>query len=265
MAHLLAAVRSEMRFYLGVHRPQWLPKTTVPLFVSRVTLAPRRTLPQAAGPFAIDSGGFSEIDRNHGWTIGAAEYAAFVGRVVEEVGRPDFVAPQDWMVEERMLTKTGLSIVEHQRRTVENFLELRGILGELVIPVLQGWTLDDYLECTEMYAAAGVELAEEPLVGLGTICRRQHELPAERIVRRLAAEKISLHGFGVKTSGLERYGDALTSADSMAWSMRARYLARNGEPSCDPSRRDDCANCLHFALDWRENLVSRLEVKGCAA
>ena len=32
-------------------------------------------------------------------------------------------------------------------------------LGAPVIPVLQGWTLDDYLACVDLYASAGVDLA----------------------------------------------------------------------------------------------------------
>lgn len=41
-----------------------------------------------------------------------------------------------------MLARTGLTVREHQERTIANFLELRRIAPGLpFIPVLQGWAL----------------------------------------------------------------------------------------------------------------------------
>ena len=54
-----------------------------------------------------------------------------------------------------------LSVVDHQQRTVENFLQLRSLAPDLpIIPVVQGWRLDDYLACVAMYAETGIDLAE---------------------------------------------------------------------------------------------------------
>lgn len=249
-------------FFLGVHRPSWLSKTDVPLFVSRTTM-PTVRLPRAKGPWALDSGGFTELSRHGRWTIDAPTYAAEVRRYRDEIGHLAWVAPQDWMCEpgiihgdpERGWPGTHLTVLDHQQRTIENFLQLRGLLGELVVPVLQGWDLGDYERCVEMYDNAGIDLRVEPLVGLGTVCRRQDTGPAEMIVRALAQHGIRLHGFGVKMTGLERFWDALFSSDSMAWSLDARMRERKGLPSCDPARRKACANCLHYALEWRDRML----------
>jgi hypothetical protein len=69
-----------VRFYLGTHLPNWLGKVTIPLFVSRRTLAPRRTLPRALGPWALDSGGFTELAMYGRWTVPATQYVAEVRR-----------------------------------------------------------------------------------------------------------------------------------------------------------------------------------------
>jgi hypothetical protein len=45
-----------VRFWLGTHKPGWLARTEVPLFVSHRTLGGRRELPRARGPWALDSG-----------------------------------------------------------------------------------------------------------------------------------------------------------------------------------------------------------------
>ena len=243
-----------MRFYLGTHMPNWLRELDVPLFVSRTRLEKYKgNLPRAAGRWVLDSGAFSEIQLHGRWTLTATDYAALVTRYQQEVGGLEWAAPMDLMCEPMMLSRTGLTITDHQRMTVRNYLELRMVNSDLpIIPVLQGWARDDYLRCVELYAQAGVELDEYQLVGLGTICRRQDTTEAAQIVRTLAGIRLRLHGFGVKTTGLAEYGSLLESADSMAWS----YDARRTLPLEGCTHRN-CANCPKYAVAWRERLISQ--------
>ena len=134
-----------MDFYLGTHIPNWLSRFTVPMFISRTRLHKRKTLPRAIASWCLDSGAFSEIATHGKWTISELEYASFVDRCAEEIGLLQWVAPMDWMCEPDMLLKTGLSIDEHQKRTTENVVNLRELTNVPVIPVLQGWYLEDYL------------------------------------------------------------------------------------------------------------------------
>ncbi len=251
-----AKAAGERTFYLGAHRAQWLAEAGVPLFVSRRTLEDRKTLPRATARWALDSGGFTELSMHGSWTVEAKAYAAIVRRLRDEIGMMDWAAPQDWMCEADMLKRTGLSIPEHIRRTVRNYLELRQIAPDLpIIPVLQGWTMGDYLDCAELYAKHGVDLHKLPVVGVGTVCRRQATMGAAIKLRWLADDKIQLHGFGLKKEGLEMAADSLVSADSMAWSLGARY---EGKESVCPEGKKSCANCLHYALDWRKALLAKL-------
>lgn len=119
--------------------------------------------------------------------------------------------------------------------------------------MLQGWTLADYLHCLDLYRQAGIDLTTLPLVGLGSICRRQATNDIRHIVTELAAAGLRLHGFGVRTAGLAAYGAALASADSMAWSLHARR-----QPPLPGCRHANCANCLRYALHWRAELAARL-------
>ncbi|MEU3628937.1 DUF7221 family queuine tRNA-ribosyltransferase-like protein [Amycolatopsis coloradensis] len=82
--------------------------------------------------------------------------------------------------------------------------------------------------------------------------RRQHSGQVERIVRSLHARGLRLHCFGVKTTGLARYGDAIRSSDSAVWSYSSRYL-----PGCSPSHRSE-SNCLTYALAWHTRLQHTL-------
>ena len=245
-----------MIFYLGVHEPAWLARTAVPLFVSRRRLVRRKSMPRALGSWALDSGGFTELSMHGGWTVPPSQYAAEVRRFRDEIGGLEWAAPQDWMCELFITRKTGRTVAEHQRLTVENLLELRSLAPDLpFVPVLQGFTMDDYMRCVDAYHAAGVDLAAERVVAVGSVCRRQSTSEILTICRRLAGLGLRLHGFGVKTLGLPGLRSVLASADSTAWSMRARRSA----PMPGHAHKS-CANCLPFALRWRESLLGLLEM-----
>jgi hypothetical protein len=241
-------------FYLGAHHPHWLATAGVPLFVSRRALGRAKALPRAVAPWALDSGGFTELSMFGAWQTTALDYVRDVRRFADEVGMLAFAAPQDWMCEPEMIARTGLSVAAHQQRTIDNYLELRMLAPELpIIPVLQGWSIAEYWRHLENYARAGVDLAQLPLVGVGTVCRRQHTGVTAALFQTLRAEGLELHGFGIKVSGLRSSVEHLASADSMAWSLNAR---RNPPRRGCSHRR--CSNCLDYALEWRDDLANAI-------
>jgi hypothetical protein len=244
-----------MTFWLGTHRPNWLGLTDVPLFVSRRTLAPRRTFPRARGVWALDSGGFSELSLFGEWQTSPRQYVAEVRRFRDELGGMAWAAIQDHMCEPFILAKTGRALWQHQLSTVVSWMTLNDLDPTLPwLPVLQGWHLRDYVACAELYwRLAGTDLRNLPLVGLGSVCRRQGTAEAEAIVRELTGLGIRLHGFGFKTLGLARVAAVIGSADSLAWSFTARR-----RPPLAGCPHANCANCLRYALAWRVRLLARL-------
>lgn len=241
-----------LTFYLGTHETSWLRYSPFPLFVSHRRLKPRVGLPVARSPWALDSGGFSELTMFGTWKTTEAEYIDSARRYQQGIGLMDWAAPMDWMCEPFMVAHTGLSVERHQHLTVENLLSLRQKAPDVHwIPVLQGWALADYVQCCELYAEAGLSLVDEPVVGVGSVCRRQGTDEIARIFRTLTWAGISCHGFGVKTQGLSRYSRFLTSADSMAWSLDARRA-----PPLPGCRHKNCANCWKYAQAWRSRLLA---------
>jgi hypothetical protein len=232
--------------------PSWLSSLGVPLFVSHRRLAGMRRLPVAATSWALDSGGFSELSLYGAWRTSAQAYAAAIVRYRDEIGALAWAAPQDWMCEPPILAKTGRTVAFHQAVTVASVLELRERVGPLVVPVLQGWDLADYVACAERYRDEGLDLVTEPVVGLGSVCRRQGTRTIAAIVAELAGYGLALHGFGIKTKGLGTYARQLVSADSMAWS----YVARRQPPLAGCTHRN-CANCPRWALRWRDRVLRR--------
>jgi hypothetical protein len=259
-------------FYLGSHMPNWLwdPSCTFRLFIAHQRLARYKTLRRSTSPWALDSGGFSELSKHGRWTVTPQEYVRAVARYDREIGHLEWAAPQDWMCEPdvrwggrtaegQVLPGTHLSVAEHQARTVDNYCQLVELWPQEsddscpIVPVLQGWLLAEYEACMVRYAAAGVDLHAAPVVGLGSICRRQNSPSITWLVSHLSETGLPLHGFGVKTDGLTAYGRHLASADSTAWSVDARH-AEN--PLAHGHKT--CANCLEYASGWRADLLAQL-------
>lgn len=232
--------------------------------MSHRRLAERRSLPRAVTTWALDSGGFTELDTVGRWSITEASYLHNIARYHDEIGRLRWCAPQDWMCEPRILARTGLTVRDHQRRTVDSVLSLRAAGPPVaVIPVLQGWTIADYLRCAELYDAAGVDLRAEPVVGVGSVCRRQATREIETLVTALGPDGLGLrlHGFGVSLAGARRYGRSLASADSLAWS----YAARRQRTPLDGCRHRSCQNCYRFARAFYDHAASTLHVAATAS
>jgi hypothetical protein len=247
----VSTARALAGFLVGLPEPAWLERVDVFAFVSRTRLARRKRLPRARTWWALDSGGFNEIKKHGRWTITPEQYVAEVQRYVEQVGMLAWAAPMDWMYEPDQVAKTGLTVIEHQRRTVDNYLLLRQLAPDLpFVPVVQGWTVADYVRCVQMYADAGVDLAAQPVVGIGSVCRRINPTAVWRIVETLHSLGLrNLHGFGVSASALPLVADLLTSSDSQAWSSAARS---ESEPC--PEGKTDCRNCMHRAIEYADQL-----------
>ena len=270
--------------------PQYLERlrghalfVAIPRLLRRVS-----DFPKALHPYFIDSGGFSELQKYGRWRSTATEYVALIRRIVGQLG-PELcrgVAPQDCMCEDLVIyggagarglrfagtrEMRGLqpgdpeqdrttAVRIHQRLTVENYVELVSLAPEIpFIPVLQGQTLEDYEYCDQLYREAGVRLVDAPVVGLGSVCRRQATSEIEEIVSHFYAKGYRLHGFGVKTLGLERYAHKLASADSLAWSDDARRSKKGALPG---HTHKNCASCIDWAIDWHGKRMAEIPEGG---
>lgn len=254
------------RFYLGTHRGRWLEDHQfhgVPLFVTYNTLSAYQRhgddFPKGiAADFAIDSGAYTEISRYGDWRDPPDIYGGRVYRFIDDIGRPpDFVAIQDMPCEPSALAASGFTVDDHLEFTLDSLLYLRAEFPHARwLPVLQGWRLEDYLRHEAMHRAAGIDLTQEPLVGLGSVCKRDSSSEIAAIVTTLAAQGIRLHCFGVKRDGLARIGHAIASADSLAWSATARWSGIR-LPGC--THRGPCNNCPRYARQWWQDTVDALQ------
>jgi hypothetical protein len=220
--------RDGVRFFVGLHQPSDAQHFDA-AFISVNRIRERRG-PFAVGDWIMDSGAFTEISTHGHWRTDVADYAAQIKRWATNGNLLAAVA-QDWMCEPWIVAKTGLTVAEHQRLTVERYDELLACDtgGVYVLPVLQGFEPADYVAHLRMY---NDRLAAGAWVGVGSVCKRNGDVRAiEAVLLAINAERpdLRLHGFGLKTtalkSGLVRA--LLHTADSMAWSYQARRQGRN--------------------------------------
>lgn len=248
-----------MRFFLGTHQPSWLRRVRVPLYVSQHALSPLASLPRLVegGTWALDSGAYTELTQFGRWRMDAPTYAKLARRYHDEIGPPSHIAQLDWPCEDAALRQTRLSLAEHQAATIRNGLDLREREPDLPwMMVLQGVTRGHYLRHLDQWLAAGIDLRSEPIVGLGSVCRKGNTLRTALLIKELAELGIKLHTFGFKIQGLIASADKITSADSLSWSRNARYEGVRVHGHDHPGH---CGNCLTYALDWRASLLDQVE------
>lgn len=225
-----------MIFYPGIHQPsdaKRLPRA----FVSVKRLCERRRnaetrqrrKPIDCPDWIMDSGAFTELALHGRYRDGVEAYAEQINRIAGFDPGLRAVVAQDFMCEPFILAKTGLTIADHQRLTIERYDALAPLVRTYVMPVLQGYCAADYLVHIELY---GDRLAPAMHVGVGSICKRNGSpIEIEAVLTAIKGKRpdLRLHGFGLKTTALasDLVRRRLYSADSMAWSFAARRQGRN--------------------------------------
>lgn len=217
-----------MRFFVGMHKPQFARHLSA-AFVS-VNVIRSRKSPFPVGDWIMDSGAFTTLNTHGGYPFPVAEYAAQIRRWAGNGNLLAAVA-QDFMCEPFMLEKTGLTVPDHQRLTIERYEALmrEDVGGVYVMPVLQGYEPGEYVAHVRAY---GDRLGQGAYVGVGSVCKRNaNAQTVEGVLWAIKQERpdLRLHGFGLKTTALRSslVFDLLESADSMAWSYAARREGRN--------------------------------------
>lgn len=212
---------------MGLHQPSDA-KHFDAAFISVNRIAKRKS-PFAVGDWIMDSGAFTTIDKYGGYPEPVSVYAAQVRRWKNN-GNLLAAASQDYMCEPAMLEKTGLTIADHQRLTIERYDALLAEdTGVYILPVLQGYAPADYVSHIRQY---GERLKPGMWVGVGSVCKRNGNPAAiKAVLWSIKQERpdLRLHGFGLKSTALGSAAivEMLYSADSMAWSFAARKSGRN--------------------------------------
>ena len=116
------------------------------------------------------------------------------------------------MCEDWILEKSGLTVEDHQRLTIERYDALLPLIDVYLMPVLQGFSIESYLNHVDQY---GNRLRLGAHVGLGSICKRNVDIrQIEAIITAIKKKRpdLYLHGFGIKITALYTRAGAGQSA-----------------------------------------------------
>lgn len=131
-----------MRFYVGLHQPSDA-KNFGAAFISVNRIRNRKSA-FVVGDWIMDSGAFTEIATYGHYRHGVEEYAEQIRRW-KSCGNMIAAVAQDYMCEPWMLEKTGLTVADHQRLTIERYDALLACdTGACIMPVMQGYAPADY-------------------------------------------------------------------------------------------------------------------------
>ena len=216
-------------FYVGLHQPSDARHFRRAFISVNRFLGPKaRRADLGCADWIMDSGAFTELSTHGHYRFDVHVYATVINCWAGR-GLTAAVA-QDYMCEPFILAKTGLTVAEHQRLTIERYDAL--VLAcpcVTIIPVLQGYEPREYVEHLHQY---GARIKEGMWVGVGSICKRNGDPQAIfNVLRSIKRERpdLRLHGFGLKTTALSSppVCALLETADSMSWSYHARRNGRN--------------------------------------
>ena len=218
-----------VKFFVGLHQPG--DAKHFALACISINRLRTRIKPVECAEILLDSGAFMELAQHGKYRHSVEEYASQIRRLHDAgIVKISAAVAQDYMCEPFMLQKTGLTIQDHQKMTIERYDALLACdLPVYIMPVLQGYSPADYVEHIRQY---GDRLKPGAWVGVGSVCKRQGNPRAIVAVLQAIHEErpdLRLHGFGVKKTSLMHPAvrALLASADSMAWSYAARKQGRN--------------------------------------
>lgn len=166
----------------------------------------------------LDCGGYLILLKYGYYPFSVVNYANLIVRL-----RPDFYATMDYACEPSLVNQAKAKIKTVKGRieaTVKNAIELAEWESQLpgqMVPVIQGYTLREYLLCLRLHAEVGTI---RDYMAVGSMCQRTSDEELRELIPGIyyAAQKAGctkLHFFGLKLSpALEIYDEMIYSRDS---------------------------------------------------
>jgi len=202
----------------------------------------------------IDSGAFSLLSSLKDYPFSFEDYISLAYDY-----RPDFIAARDWPCEP--YGRIQIDTAERIRRTVEADAQICDATlpnGTRPLPVIQGWTVRDYLSCIGQLREAGLI---RPYMAVGSCCKRSNIRQVMEIARAIRAElpTVRLHYFGLKIQAFRQPGFVYLadSTDTGAWALYGKFIApwKDGACSfCGKRQEYEGAGHLHRMPASRERM-----------
>jgi len=149
----------------------------------------------------LDCGGYVFFNEHGYFPFTAAAYLNLVAYL-----KPDYYASMDYPCEPSISSAlSGMDVMARIRATVENcqlLADMECMTGGSLVPVIQGWQVEDYQFCLDLYLSAGLI---RPYMAVGSMCTRSNTAEIADLVIGVHAAATragvkQLHFFGLKRS-----------------------------------------------------------------
>lgn len=163
--------------------------------------ARRVKFPKQSGKKFIDCGGYTLFMKLSDYPFTPENYANIVAMT-----QPDYFASMDYPCEPEITARLGASIEDRMEATVDMAIymqkHIQPMLKPQMVPVIQGFTLDQYIDCIEMYRNRG---GIREFMAVGSVCNRSNDSELEQLIIPLVQYATEagierLHFFGLKLS-----------------------------------------------------------------
>lgn len=225
----------------------------------------RRKVPECR-KFFLDSGGFSLLNKYGDYPFSVKDYVSLIKHY-----RPHYAAVMDYPCEPEInrknyLGKLGfIELKEYQtnkeriEQTIANTIEILKYEKELprtqIIPVIQGYTLNEYKYCIDRMCELGI-FDRYKYVAVGTMCRRISNKELRKYIVAITDyvwtthPNIKFHFFGLKLNALKDYvcAERIHSCDSAAWKMNSSSNMKkvSKKKKIYPDYKDEYNNFIQY-------------------
>lgn len=160
-----------------------------------------KKFPKGCGLKWLDCGGFNLLNKYEDYPFQVVSYACLIAKL-----RPHYYATMDYPCEPEINRSCSLENNKDRiRETVNNACELAEYESELrgqLVPVIQGYALDEYISCLKLYDKVGMI---REYMAVGSMCRRLSSQELNGLIPEIyyAAKSLGvkrLHFFGLKLS-----------------------------------------------------------------
>lgn len=221
----------------------------------------RRKIPKCK-KFFLDSGGFSLLNKYGDYPFSVRDYISLI-----KYYRSHYAAVMDYPCEpdinrNNYLGKLGyVELKEYKtnkeriEQTIAHTIEILNYEKELlptqIIPVIQGYTIQEYKYCIDRMCELGI-FDNHKYVAVGTMCRRISSKELRRYIVTITDyvwtthPKIKFHFFGLKLNALKDIACAsrIYSCDSAAWRL---IRSSNGKKRIYPSYENEYRCFLDYS------------------
>ena len=179
----------------------------------------------------LDSGGYSFFSRWGDYPFSIEDYVSLAHLLQDQY--PLYrVATLDYPCEPDINRSHLMTNEDRITKTVYNAVSCYDADKTLPwLPVIQGYTLDEYLHCVDLYNEAGII---SDYWAVGSLCSRKGELRSIKYLltnlKELALSNVKVHAFGLNIPYIKdpQIFDLLYSSDSAAWTFNYEWGISKG-------------------------------------